>query len=197
MKTLVLASSSPTRAQLLRSAGVAFDIVRPRVDEEEIKRQFPVGAPPAELAVALAECKAVPVARELANAMVLGADQLLVCRGAIFSKAPDLAALRQQLLDLRGSTHTLITAVALAENRSVVWRHVAEAQLTMRVFSEEFLDWYLGTEGEILLGSVGGYRLEALGAQWFESVSGDYFAILGLPLAPLLTALRDRGVLPA
>ena len=120
---------------------------------------------------------------------------MLVCDGKLLSKADTLADAAAQLKFLRGKPHTLISALALARDGAAIWRHSDEAELAMRDFSDAFLDDYLGLEGEAMLGSVGCYRLEGPGAQLFETVRGDYFSILGLPLVPLLAILREHGVI--
>ncbi len=193
---VVLASGSAARRALLQAAGVAF-VVRPAaVDEAAIKAALRAdGADAAETAMALADAKAARV-RDPA-ALVIGADQLLACDGEWFDKPPDLAAARIQLLRLRGRRHELATAVTCWHGGQPVWHHLARPALAMRAFSDGFLDAYLAAEGEALLSSVGGYRLEGPGAQLFDAVEGDHAAVLGLPLLPLLGFLRQHGVLRA
>ena len=137
------------------------------------------------------------MSRRHPDALVIGADQLLASGAEWFDKPRDLGEAREQLLRLRGHAHILATAVCAAEAGVPVWRATSVPELTMRRFSEEFLDAYLVAEGEALLGSVGAYRLEGSGVQLFSRIGGDYFAILGLPLVELLGFLRDRGLLPA
>ena len=131
------------------------------------------------------------------DSLVIGADQLLASGAEWFDKPRDLGEAREQLLGLRGRTHVLATAVCVAQAGVPVWRATSVPELTMRRFSEEFLDEYLAAEGEALLGSVGAYRLEGRGVQLFSRIRGDYFAILGLPLIELLGFLRERRLLPA
>jgi septum formation protein len=188
---LVLASASSSRARILRDAGVAFQVQPAHVDEETVKAS---GGDGAAVAAKLAELKALRVSSSHPEALVLGADQVLVCDGKLLSKADTLAEAAAQLKFLRGRPHTLISALALAREGAVIWRLSDEARLTVRDFSDAFLDDYLSAEGDVMLGSVGCYRLESLGAQLFESVQGDYFSILGLPLIPLLAILREQGV---
>lgn len=183
--TLVLASASTSRAALLTAAGVPFTVQPAHVDEDAVKTAVTDGH---HVAAALAEMKALAVPGDL----VLGADQVLLLEGAVLSKAPSLDAAREQLRSLRGKRHILVSALALARDRRIVWRHVDEAQLWMRDFSDDFLEGYLAAED--VLGSVGCYRLEGAGVQLFERIEGDYFSILGLPLVPLLMALREQGV---
>jgi septum formation protein len=188
---LVLASASTSRARILRDAGVAFEVQPAHVDEETVKASSRDGA---AVAAKLAELKALRVSSSHPDALVLGADQVLVCDGRLLSKADTLAEAAAQLKFLRGKPHMLISSLVLARDGAVIWRHSDEAKLAMRDFSDAFLDDYLSTEGEAMLGSVGCYRLEGPGAQLFESVQGDYFSILGLPLVPLLAILRGQGV---
>ncbi len=196
MSVLILASGSPTRAKLLRDAGVPIEVVPARVDEEALKESLLAEKrAPRAIADALAELKALRGSASRPADLVLGADQVLEIEGALVSKSGNLAAARELLLRLRGKTHALITAAVLARGGMPVWRHVARVSLTMRDYSEGFVDDYLASEGEDLLGSVGCYRLEGRGLQLFSRIDGDYFSILGLPMLPLLTALRDQGII--
>src|SRR4051812_18094413 len=194
---LILASASRVRATMLQAAGVAVEVVPARVDESELKialrRQ---GADPAEVAVALAELKALQVSRSRPGRLVLGADQMLDCDGAWFDKPESGQAARNQLRTLRGRTHRLTSAAVLARDGVRIWHHAASAELTMRGFTEAFLDGYLAEAGEAVLDSVGAYQLEGLGAQMFERIEGDFFVILGLPLLPVLDILREQNALP-
>jgi len=193
---LILASASETRAKLLKDTGVAFEIVPARVDEESVKHSLLAGKTShRDIADALAELKALRVSGSHEGALVLGADQVLSFGGALVSKCENLAEARALLLRLRGQTHELLSALVLAKDGAPVWRRVEKAALTMRDFSEAFLDDYLTREGESLLSGVGCYRLEGRGAQLFSRVSGDHSTILGLPLIPLLSALREQGVI--
>ena len=131
------------------------------------------------------------------DALVIGADQVLVFCGRIVNKSPDLAEARSLLASLSGKSHELISAAALAKDGSVVWRTASTVEMQMRTVSDAFIDNYLAACGEGILSSVGAYKFEAEGVQLFSGYSGDYFAILGLPLLPLLSALREFGVLPA
>ena len=195
---VVLASSSTARASLLRAAGVGFSIEPAGVDEAAIKREAQCGGESAiGVAVILATEKARAVSERDPDSLVIGADQLLASGAVWFDKPRDLGEAREQLLGLRGRTHVLATAVCVAQNGVPVWRATSTPELTMRRFSEKFLDEYLAAEGEALLGSVGAYRLESRGVQLFSRIRGDYFAILGLPLLELLGFLRERRLLPA
>jgi septum formation protein len=194
--TLILASGSTTRARILADAGVPVLVDPAAVDEEEIRSAFHAeGRDAAACATALAESKAMRVSGRHAGALVLGADQILECAGRWFDKPADIEAARGQLKTLRGKRHTLVSAAAVVRNGSVVWHTTDRAQLTMRGLSDAFLDAYIAAAGVDVLGSVGAYRLEGLGAQLFERVEGDFFTILGLPLLPLLDFLRGHGAL--
>jgi septum formation protein len=147
------------------------------------------------IALALAEAKAHQVSALEPDAVVIGSDQVLVCGGELFSKPMSVAAARRQLKALRGLTHALPTAVVLARAGEVLWSHIEEPELTMRDFSDAFLTAYLKEMGRSVTETVGGYKLEGLGGQLFDRIEGDYFSIIGLPLFPLLQALRGLGAL--
>lgn len=192
---LILASMSVTRRQMLQSAGVHFEAVAPRVDEEAAKASFRVqGLGARDLADALAELKAKRVSASRMGDIVLGCDQTLALDDGTMLDKPgdDVGA---QLRALSGRTHSLYSAVVAAENGQPVWRHVDHATLTMRTLSEEFITDYVAREGEAVSGCVGSYRIEAIGAQLFAKIDGNHFTILGLPLLPLLSWLRVRGML--
>lgn len=194
---LVLASASAARRSVLAAAGLRFAVQAAAVDEAAIKESARAeGLSAAEAATVLAEAKARRVARRAGDdALVIGADQILVCDGAWFDKPADAAAARTQLLALRGKTHELATALVCWRGGERVWGHVETPRLAMRAFSDAFLDAYLEAEGDAVLSSVGAYRLEGLGAHLFASVQGEHAAVLGLPLLPLLGFLRGHGVL--
>lgn len=195
---LILASTSAARRRLLADAGVSVHVESPDVDELTLKRELrKSGAWTGPgTARALARAKSVSVSRRFPEALVIGADQVLVHGERLFDKPGTRQEARRQLMALRGATHFLDTAVAVAEAGRVVWRKSVRASLSMRRFSPAFLDSYLEAEGEEVLRTVGGYRLEGSGAQLFSSVKGDFFGILGLPLIPLLEYLRSRKALP-
>jgi septum formation protein len=180
---------------MLRHAGVKCYAMPADVDEAAIKQRL-AGMPPNELALALAAAKAAAVAAHYPESRVIGADQLLVCGETCFDKPATLADAAQHLRALSGRTHTLVTAVCVHQGATPLWSHVAQAHLTMRTLSEDFIAHYLAAEGEAILGCVGAYRLEALGAQLFTAVEGDFFTVLGLNLLPLLGFLRAAGELP-
>jgi septum formation protein len=192
---LVLASASAARRAMLRAAGLGFRVDPSHIDEAALKEECRAGGlAPAETAMRLAEAKARAVAARHPGALVLGADQLLECEGEFLHKAHDLGAAREVLIRLCGRSHRLISGAALVTDGEVRWRQASQAVLTMRAFSPEFLDRYLAMVGRNALASVGAYRIEGPGVQLFESISGDHFTILGLPLLPLLAALRETGV---
>jgi septum formation protein len=192
---LILASASATRARILARAGLAFTTERPRVDEEAVKTSLRAeGHSPRAQADALAEIKALSVSR-MRPGLVIGADQMLALEGAVFDKPADRAAARAQLQALRGKRHELLTAIVVARDGVALWRHLDRPRLTMRAFSDAFLDAYLDTVGADAMSSVGAYQLEGPGAQLFDAVEGDYFSILGVPLLPLLGFLREQGAL--
>lgn len=191
---LVLASGSAIRRTLLENAGLTFSVLSSEVDEAPLKQAgWAEGATPQTVALRLAEAKALSLS--CPDAFIIGADQMLSCHGSWYDKPADLPAAREQLLSLKGQTHTLHTAVVVCRNGQVLWQHVSEPQLTMRSFSDAFLDAYLAAEGEECLYSVGAYRIEGPGLHLFARMEGDQTAILGLPLLPLLEGLREMGVL--
>jgi septum formation protein len=194
---VILASQSTTRAAILRGAGVAFEAVSPGVDEDAAKESLLAeGLGPREVADALAELKAVKVSRRR-EVLVIGADQTLDLDGALYDKAANVPQARARLEALRGRRHKLHAAVVVAQDGTAIWREVDTTRLTMRSFSDAFLDGYLARNGEAALSSVGCYQLEGEGAQLFEAIDGDYFSILGLPLLGLLDLLRRHGALVA
>ena len=191
---VILASQSSARLAVLRAAGVAVEPRPARVDEAALKAAGRAeDAAPEDVALALAGMKAARV-RE-AGAVVIGADQLLVCEGTWFDKPGTMAGARKHLVALRGRVHELVTAVVVHRDGAEVWRHLARPRLRMRPFGDAVLDAYLAHEGEVLLSTVGAYRLEGAGMQLFDMVEGEHAAILGLPLLPLLGFLRQAGVL--
>lgn len=194
--TLVLASTSTTRRALLTAAGVAHEAVSPRVDEVAVKATLPADA--RTVADALAELKAVKVSRARLGELVLGCDQTLALDdGGLFDKPADRDALRRQLLALSGRRHRLFSACVAAIDGEPIWRAIEVVALAVRPLSPGFIDAYIAAEGDGLLDCVGGYRIEGRGVQLFERIEGSHFAILGLPLLPLLAWLRVRGELAA
>jgi septum formation protein len=195
---IILASASAARAHLLAAAGVPFTIEPTAIDEERIKRASrATGQSTMECALALAVEKARYISGRHREALVIGADQILVAGDEWYDKPKNLAEAREQLLSLRGRTHILATAATVLYAGKQVWHATSTPELTMRSFSEAFLDEYIAAEGGALLGSVGAYRLEGPGVQLFERMMGDHFAVIGLPLLELLGFLRSRGALLA
>jgi nucleoside triphosphate pyrophosphatase len=194
---IVLASASRARREVLAAAGVAFTVEPADVDEPAIRESLPAATPPKQIAEVLARAKSQAVSGGHADALVIGADQVLAFDGDILTKSGDRDGARATLRRLRGKTHELHAAVTLAERGEIVWAHVGTARLTMRDFSDAFLDDYLKRAGDRVCQSVGAYELEGLGVQLFESIEGDYFTILGIPLLPLLGELRARGMIEA
>ena len=196
---LILGSGSPYRRKMLEAAGLAFRVVVADVDEAALKRGMVGGerkpSSPGSVAEALARAKAAAVSIAHPDALVIGADQVLALEEELFDKPSDLAAARQQLERLRGRTHRLVSAVALAERGKVVWTHVDQAIMAMRAFSPKFLESYIAQAGDELCRIVGAYEIEGPGIQLFECVEGDHFTIIGLPLLPLLAELRARGAI--
>jgi len=192
--SLVLASGSQIRAQLLRQAGIAFTVEKPGVDEDAVKAEL-ADATPFEIAGELAVRKALAVS-ERRPGWVIGADQTMELEGRLYDKAADLAEARARLLSLRGKTHNLNAGVALATGGRIVWRDTVVSRLTVRNFSEDWLDGYLARNPQVLA-SVACYELEGEGVQMFSAIEADFFAVLGLPMTGLLAALRDHGVIPS
>jgi len=198
MTLLVLASASAARARLLAQAGIEARIDPSVTDEAAIREESRArGRDAGECATLLAEAKARAVARRHPGALVLGADQMLECEGRWFDKPADLAEAAAQLRALNGRRHTLVTAAAVIRDGAILWRSLARPELTMRRCSEGFLERYLAAMGPRAVATLGGYELEGLGIQLMARVEGDYFAILGLPLLPLLDFLRGEGALAA
>jgi septum formation protein len=191
-RPLVLASKSAARRALLEAAGIPVEIEPASIDERAVEARAGL-ADAAKAAALLAREKARAVAEKHPDRLVLGADQTLALGQRRFSKALDRAGAREQLAALRGKTHTLHSAVAVVQAGAVVFEHVDAAHLTMRAFSDGFVDSYLDTVGDAATASVGGYQLEGTGIQLFERVEGDHSTILGLPLLPLLDWLRRSG----
>jgi len=193
---IILASASPSRAAVLSQARVPFEINVSGVDEEPTKRQAKqTGASAIDAADSLAALKATTVSIQNPKHFVIGADQILYLDGQWFDKPATVAEARSNLSRFRGRTHHLATAVVVAFGGKRIWHTHDHPALTMRKFSEVFLDQYISAAGDSILASVGGYHLEGLGAQLFERVDGSFFSILGLPLLPTLAYLRECGAI--
>ena len=193
-RPLVLASKSEIRRALLADAGIPVDVSPADIDERGIEQRATT-RDAGDIALVLARAKAQAIAARLPGRLVLGADQTLALGERRFSKPADRAAARDQLKALRGQTHELHTAVALARDGAIAFEHREVARLTMRAFSDGFLESYLDAMGGAVTASVGGYQLEKAGVQLFERIDGDHFVILGLPLVALLAYLRRAGCL--
>jgi septum formation protein len=195
---LLLASASQTRLDMLTAAGIVVRAEPARIDEDQVRRALEAEAASSrDVADALAEMKAAKLSDRHPEAFVLGADQVLDFKGRVFAKPESPEEARDQLRALRGQSHKLLSAAVLYQGGQPQWRHVGEARLTMRDFSDGYLEEYLSRNWDRIRHSVGGYRLEEEGVRLFSSISGDHFTILGLPLLPLLSYLAQRGIIAA
>jgi septum formation protein len=196
MRQVILASASAVRLALLEQAGVPVVAEAAAIDEPALKSAMDAEGVPAEACAArLAELKAMRISLRHPGVLVIGADQLLDCGGKRFDKPADLDAARDHLRALRGREHRLVTAAVAVSGGRRLWHVVTTATLSMRLFSDDFLQTYLELAGPGILDSVGAYRLEGMGVQLFDRIDGDYFTVLGLPLVPVLDFLRGQGVL--
>jgi septum formation protein len=194
--TLILASGSATRRAMLERAGLSIVTDAPDVDEGAVKqdcRDKKLSA--SDTALTLAIAKAAQVAPRHANSIVLGADQMLECDGEWFDKPVDREAAARQISRLSGRTHTLHSAIAAIRDGVMIWRTVESAELDIRPLSPAFIESYLDGVGDAVLSSVGGYQVEGLGVQLFSAIRGEHSTILGMPLLPLLSFLRDEGII--
>lgn len=193
---LILASASQIRSELLRNAGLSFDIHPADLDEAAIKQVFLADnaeARPADIAQLLAQTKASVISEKYPHHLVIGSDQVLIHDGQVLSKPNSVHEARDQLLDLRGKTHELVSAIAVAADGQIIWSTEDVAYLSVRAISNQFVGTYLAEMGDTVTQTVGAYKLEGLGVHLFEKVQGDYFTILGLPMMPLLKFLRSRN----
>jgi len=191
---LVLASGSGIRRQILENAGVSFEVSLPRVDEDAVRQSLLAeGASARDIADALAELKARKVSTRMPGALVLGCDQVLSFDGQIMAKPTSREQAEQQLRQLRGAGHQLLSAAVICEDGQPIWRFVGTVRLQMRDFSDSYLTTYLDRNWPDISNSVGGYKLESEGVRLFNRVDGDYFTVLGMPLLELLSYLTLRG----
>ena len=189
---IVLASGSRFRRAMLEAAGVDLDVAPARIDERAVEQTLEgSGATPEDLAQVLAEAKALEVSERQPGRLVLGCDQTLSLGDELFHKPEDMEDARRHLLKLSGRTHQLSSAAVLARNGAALWRHVGIARLTMRRLEPAFIGRHLARVGPMALNSVGAYQIEGEGVQLFEKIEGDHFTIVGLPLLPVLAALRE------
>ena len=190
----VLASGSGIRPRMLENAGVSFEVSLPRVDEDAVRQSLLAeAASPRDIADALAELKARKVSTRMPGALVLGCDQVLSFDGQIMAKPSSRADAEQQLRQLRGARHQLLSAAVIYEDGQPLWRFVGTVRLQMRDFSDSFLTAYLDRNWPDISNSVGGYKLESEGVRLFTRVDGDYFTVLGMPLLEILSYLTLRG----
>lgn len=192
---IILASTSPFRRDMLASAGVKAEGIAPDIDERAVEQATGGELAPDDLALVLAEAKAVEVSERQPGAWVIGSDQTLSLGYEVLHKSADMEEARRKLLHLSGKTHHLNSAVVLAKGGQAVWRHVSVARMTMRPLSPEFIGRYLSRVGQPALRSVGAYQIEGEGVQLFAEIEGDHFTIVGLPLLPLLAELRRVGAI--
>ncbi|WP_292898254.1 MULTISPECIES: Maf-like protein [unclassified Nitratireductor] len=193
---IILASGSVFRQKMLRDAGVTFRVERSQIDERAVEKALEgSGSDPETVAQILAEAKAIDVSEREPGALVIGADQTLSLGDEVFHKPADMEGARRHLLKLSGRTHQLNSAVVIARDGEVIWRHVGVARLTMRDLDPGFVGRHLSNVGEKALASVGAYQIEGEGIQLFEKIEGDTFTIVGLPLLPLLAELRSLGAI--
>jgi septum formation protein len=196
MTQLILASKSPFRAMLMKNAGLEFTSQSAQVDERAMEAPLKdSGVTPEDVALVLAEAKALDVSSRNPDAFVIGSDQTLSLGDRVFHKPTDMEDARRHLLALSGQTHQLNSAVVIAQNNETMWRHVSVARLTMRTLTPTFIGKHLAKVGDDILSSVGAYQYEHEGVQLFDTIDGDYFTIVGLPLLPLLKQLRLLGAI--
>ncbi len=193
---IVLASGSVIRAQLLRNAGVPFSVQIARVDEDTAKRALMAeGAPPRDVADALAEMKARKISDKVPGAMVLGCDQVLDFEGQMLSKPETPEKALAQLKAMRGKRHMLLSAAVIYQDGEPIWRHIGQVRLRMRASSDAYLRDYVARNWDSIRHAVGAYKLEEEGVRLFATIDGDYFNVLGMPLLELLNFLALKGVI--
>ncbi|MDG1707863.1 MAG: Maf family nucleotide pyrophosphatase [Emcibacteraceae bacterium] len=194
--TFILASKSASRQKLLKNAGLMFEVLPANIDENLIKREMlKSGSSVLDIAERLACEKALKISQESPDQYIIGGDQMLTCGDQLFNKARTVLEAKEHLKFFKGKVHTLTTSLAIAKDNKIIWAYTSEPKLTMRDFSDEFLEDYMSNAGGALLHSVGCYYLEENGIQLFSEIKGDYYDILGLPLLPLLKKLRDLNLI--
>jgi len=194
LENFILATASTTRVKLLNNAGLVFDVIPANIDEEKIKDDYR-GETADFVAQKLSDKKAEAISEKHPDKLVIAADQVLVCDGQLFSKPCSLDEVKTQLFKLQGRPHELISAVSAAKLGKSFWRHSDAARLVMRLMSDKFIDNYIKQEGQDLLSSVGGYKIEGSGVLLFDEVEGSFFTILGVPLLQLLAFFREQKIL--
>ena len=193
---IILASESKIRRKLLLQAEVNFQSIAAKIDEDAIKESLKnEDAKPKDISDALAEYKAIRVANNFPTDIIIGCDQILVCNNEIISKARTLNEAKETLKLLRGKSHQLLSSAVIYDNNKPVWRTTSRAQLFMRDFTDEYLEYYIQTSGTDILSSVGCYLLENNGVNLFNRIQGDYFTVLGFPLLEVLDFLRKRELI--
>lgn len=195
--SLILASTSTTRQNMLKKAGVTFQAQAPSVDEDAIKEAFIAEeAPPRDICDALAEAKALSLSFQFPEQLIVGGDQILVHKGKLLSKSKTRDEAAEVLNRLSGDSHTLMSGAVLSQNGQTIWRHIDQVEMVMHSLSPDEIDRYLDRIGDAAFWTVGAYQLEGLGASLFKAVKGDFFTVLGFPLLPLLAQLRHLGLYP-
>lgn len=193
--SIILASGSEIRAKILIDSGVSCVIYPADIDEKYYKDNFKKSKNIKDSVETLAELKALHVSKKYADKIVIGADQILECDGIWFDKPENTAQAKEHIKILRNKTHNLVSGVAVVKNGECIWSYSECVKMTMRDFSDDFLDYYIESTKNDICSSVGAYQLEGIGSQLFSKIEGCYFSILGLPLIPLLKFLRSIGVL--
>ncbi|MCR9121981.1 MAG: Maf-like protein [Phyllobacteriaceae bacterium] len=194
--TFILASTSPFRAELLSKAGLTFTTDAANIDERAVEAPLlESGLDAADVAAVLAEAKALDVAVRHPGALVLGADQTMALEGELLHKPANMEDARFRLLAMSGKVHTLHSALALVRDGETLWRHTSTAHMHVRTLSPAFIGRYLADVGETALQSVGAYQIEGPGVRLFERIEGDHFAIIGMPMLPLLAELRRMDMI--
>lgn len=193
MPDIILASGSRARTEMLNHAGIQYQAIPAAIDETAIITELmQTAVSPEDIAATLAQQKALHIAKENNDALVIGSDQILECEGKLYEKAADQNAARDKLKILRGKTHRLLSSVCVASDTKILWQTTDTASLTMRNFDDEFLERYINKAGDDAMQCVGGYALEKAGITLFSDISGSYHTILGMPFLPLLAYLQDE-----